>query len=242
MAEPAWSRVRGVLFDKDGTLFDYHRTWGPVNRAAALEAAGGDAALAERLLVIGGVDPASGRAAGGSLLAAGHTGEIAEAWAAEMGLDDGRREALVWRLDAVFLGHGPGHAVPVTELAPLFRRLRGAGLRLGVATSDGERAARAMLAGFVDPDALDFVAGYDSGHGGKPAPGMVHGFCAATGVSEDSVLVAGDNLHDLRMARAAGCGVVVGVLTGTGGREELAAEADIILDDVAALPARLGIR
>ncbi|MDZ7811064.1 MAG: hypothetical protein U5L11_14590 [Arhodomonas sp.] len=53
-----------------------------MNRAAALEAAGGDAALAERLLVIGGVDPASGRAAGGSLLAAGHTGEIAEAWAA----------------------------------------------------------------------------------------------------------------------------------------------------------------
>ena len=27
--------IRAVLFDKDGTLLDYHRTWGPINLAAA---------------------------------------------------------------------------------------------------------------------------------------------------------------------------------------------------------------
>ena len=64
--------IRGVLFDKDGTLFDFQRTWVPVNRTAALAVADDDPELAERLLARGGQDE-SGRVAGGSLLAAGHT-------------------------------------------------------------------------------------------------------------------------------------------------------------------------
>jgi phosphoglycolate phosphatase-like HAD superfamily hydrolase len=35
-----------VLFDKDGTLLDYRRTWEPINREAATLAAGGDPVLA----------------------------------------------------------------------------------------------------------------------------------------------------------------------------------------------------
>lgn len=228
--------IRGVLFDKDGTLFDYHRTWRPVNEAAALEAAGGDAALADRLLTLAGHDPASGRVAAGSLLAAGHTGEIAEAWARSLGLGVPERAALVARLDRVFARLGPVHATPVTELEALFAALRSHGLRLGVATSDGERATRAMLAGFVTPGVLSFVAGYDSGHGGKPEPGMVYGFCAATGLVPAAVAVVGDNLHDIRMARAAGCGLAIGVLSGTGSRAGLAAEADVVLETIEALP------
>jgi phosphoglycolate phosphatase len=34
-------RIQGVLFDKDGTLFDFHETWRPVMIKAALQAAGG---------------------------------------------------------------------------------------------------------------------------------------------------------------------------------------------------------
>ena len=28
--------IRGILFDKDGTIIDYWRTWVPINREAAL--------------------------------------------------------------------------------------------------------------------------------------------------------------------------------------------------------------
>lgn len=235
----SWQRIRGVLFDKDGTLFHYHETWSPVNRAAALSAAEGDADVAARLLELGGVDPVSGRAAQGSLLAAGHTGEIAAAWADELGLSVAARQALVGRLDEVFARLGPLKAVPVMNLPVLFGRLRWAGLKIGVATSDGEPATRAMLSRFVDLAAVDFVAGYDSGHGVKPGPGMVQAFCTATGLAPGQVVMVGDNLHDLRMGRAAGCGLAIGVLTGTGGRPELGAEADEVLDDVAVLLRRL---
>ncbi len=33
-------KIRGVLFDKDGTLLDYWKTWVPINRTIAMFAAG----------------------------------------------------------------------------------------------------------------------------------------------------------------------------------------------------------
>lgn len=229
--------VRGVLFDKDGTLLDYAATWLPINRAAALAAAEGDPALGERLLVAGGYDPARGRVAANTVLAAGTTLEIATAWLGHLPGRDLRQ--LVELIDRVFAEQGAATAVPVTELAPLFARLKARGLRLGIATSDSEQGIRATLGAFGVLDLLDFVAGYDSGHGAKPQPDMVHAFCAATGLPARAVAVVGDNLHDLEMGRRAGAGLVVAVLTGTGERAELAALADHVLDSVAGLEALL---
>lgn len=228
--------ARGIVFDKDGTLLDYAATWGPVNRMAAERAAGGPGPLADALLEAGGWDPAAGRFRHGSPLAAGHAGEIAALWLEVLA---GRgpfaeHAALTRAIDRVFLEGGLAHAVPVTDLAALFAGLRRRGLALGLATSDSEAAARATAERFGLVSHLAFVAGYDSGHGVKPGPGMVQGFCAATGLPPASVMVVGDNSHDLEMGRAAGAGRVIGVLTGTGTRASLAA-ADAIADSIADL-------
>lgn len=229
--------IKGVLFDKDGTLLDFHATWQPVLREAALAAAGGDGPRSDLLLALGGYDEALSRVRAGSLLAAGNTAEIAAAWAAQLpGCDP---EALIVLLDDIFEQGGARHATPLAELAPLFARLKLRGLALGVATSDSLRGARASLARFDILEMIDFLAGYDSGHGVKPGPGMVEGFCAAAGLTAAQVAVLGDNLHDLEMGRAAGAGLVVGVLSGTGARQELEAEADHLLDSVAGIEALL---
>ena len=72
--------IRGILFDKDGTLLDYHKTWMPVNRAVASRVAGGDPVLTETLLTSGGYDPVRDRMVSGTLLAAGNNFQIAEHW------------------------------------------------------------------------------------------------------------------------------------------------------------------
>lgn len=229
--------IRGILFDKDGTLFDYYRTWVPVNRASALAAAEGDAVLAGRLLLLGGHDPVTDRIAPGSLLAAGITDEIAALWAPELPAASPWREvtALIELLDGIFEEQGATHAAPVTDLAALFGRLKARSLSLGIATNDGEAAAAATIARFGLAGHLDFLAGYDSGHGHKPGPGMVHAFCAATALSPATVCVVGDNLHDLEMGRGAGAGLLVGVLTGSSPAEVLEPHADLVLDSIEAL-------
>ncbi len=228
-------RIKGIVFDKDGTLIDYHLTWSPINEAAAAMAAGDNPELSDYLLDLGGRDPRTGRVRGGSLLAAADTREIAEAWAEAGAMHD--VDSLERHIDRIFEA-GAEHAVPVTATAELFGRLRSRGLALGVATSDSEAGARATLRRLgVDVTTDLFVAGYDSGHGRKPSPGMVDAFRAANGLTAGSVVMVGDNLHDIRMGRAAGCGLCVGVLTGTGGRDELAAEADHVLASIVELEA-----
>lgn len=227
--------IAGIVFDKDGTLTDYAASWGPLNRAAAEVAARGDADLARLLLAAGG-DVGTGQAIGGSLLAAASTREIAEGWVAAGAPFDA--DTLEREIDAVYTA-GAVRAVPVTDVDGLFRRLRARGLRIGITTSDSEGGAYATLTALgVNGDV--FVAGYDSGYGRKPGPGMVRAFCDWAGIAPGRVVVVGDNLHDIRMGRSAGCAWCVGVLTGTGTRTELAAEADCVLDNIAELESRLG--
>ncbi len=228
---------RGVLFDKDGTLLDYYATWMPVNWRVARLAADGDPALAERLLMAGGYDPRSGRIAPGSPLAAGNTREIAVLFAAH--LPDRRLDDLIEQIDAVFVEAGHQGAVAVPGLAQTLMRLRARGLALGVATSDSEAGAYGSLAPFGILELMDFVCGYDSGHGEKPGPGPVEGFCRVAGLAAGEVVVVGDNCHDMEMALAAGAGLKVGVLTGTSERRDLAPHADHVLASIADLEALL---
>ena len=136
--------IRGILFDKDGTLLDYVATWMPLNHEAALAAAEGDRALANLLLEAGGYDAASGRVRAGSPLAASTNRQIAACWAALIPGSD--LEALVGLVERVYTEGGRHSATPVAELAPLLARLKARGLSLGVATSDSEAGAQATLA------------------------------------------------------------------------------------------------
>ncbi|MGO1120796.1 HAD family hydrolase [Rhodovibrionaceae bacterium A322] len=222
--------IKGILFDKDGTLFDYQATWSPVNRKAAIAAASGNVAVSERLLAIGGHNPETDEVQAGSLLAAGNTSEIAMLWAAE--LPHRRVGELVELLDRVFQNEGIVSAVPVTDLEAFFTRLRSLDLRLGIATNDSQVAAELTVERFDLRQLLDFIAGYDSGYGVKPGPGMVEAFCRTTSLNPAEVMVVGDNTHDMQMGEAAGAGKLVGVLTGTSSRGVLSAHANHVLNSI----------
>ncbi len=227
-------RVKGLLFDKDGTLTDFHATWMPAYNAAAalVEEWAQRPELADTLLSISGLDPLTGRCAPSSPLACGTTAEIAAIWSQAAGVELGK---VAQGLERMFEEYAAARAVPVTDLPRLFGRLKARKLVLGLATMDSETLAHATLERLELQGFMSFVCGYDSGYGEKPGRGMVDAFCASTGLSASDVGVVGDTPHDLNMARAAGAGLVIGVLSGASPRESLVELADHVLTDIAEL-------
>ncbi|MBL0370599.1 HAD family hydrolase [Rhizobium sp. KVB221] len=233
------TKIAAILFDKDGTLLDFDRTWEPVNRRASLFAAGGDPALADHIMRTCGMDPETGKTEGGSLFAAAAPSEIVAAMV-EAGAPFSIEELTV-AINRMFV-EGAAHAVAVTDLEALFARLKGRGLRLGIASSDNEASIRRMAENMGIMPYIDYIAGYDSGHGVKPEPGMIDGFAAGHGLDHAEIAMVGDNTHDLHMARNARAGLAVGVLTGTSDRAMLSPHADHVLasiDDLEGLLDRL---
>jgi len=225
--------IRGILFDKDGTLLDFFKTWIPAYRAAVEVAADivGDPAMADRMLRATGFDPESGIFDPESLLAGGTTAQICVAWADEAGIVE--RDHFARTVHEAMDDYAARYPVPIAEgLDALFERLVGKGYALGVATMDSEVVARVTAETLGLSRWLSFLAGYNSGHGQKPEPGMVLGFCAAAGLAPAEVLVIGDTDRDMNMARAAGAGLAVGVLTGATPRAGLTPLADRVIASV----------
>ena len=226
--------VRGILFDKDGTLTDFHATWVPTYQAAArvIEEVIGDATLGGKLMAAGGYDEAYGRCEPSSVLACGSTAEIAAMWAEISHAD---QSMILDVLGRTFADHAADRAVPAADLNKVFSELEARGLMLGIATMDSEALAHQLLANFGLSHFFSFVCGYDSGFGEKPTPGMVFAFCESSSLQPDEVAVVGDTPHDMNMARSAGVALSVGVLSGASGRESLASLADVIVNDIGSL-------
>ena len=227
---PAAGPVTGIVFDKDGTLFEFAATWEAWAQSLLLYLAQGDRVRAAAIGGHIGFDFATRSFARNSIAIAGTPDEIADALIRHC--PEHNHAGLLALINDEAMTAPQTEAVP---LAPFLTALRARGLKLGVATNDADAPARAHLhaAGVVDH--LDFIAGFDSGHGGKPSPGQLLAFCAATGCDPAGVIMVGDSTHDLRAGRAAGMRTVA-VLTGPAPAGVLAPLADAVLPDIGHLP------
>ena len=216
--------IEAILFDKDGTLFDFQATWSGF-AAEAIHAFPGVAP--ERVAAALGFDMEAGRFRPDAAFVSGTAEQTATRLSHETGVP---MPEIRDRFDAI--GRDT-RQVPVagveralTELAPR---------PLGIATNDAEASARAHLERHGIAHHFGFVAGYDTGHGAKPGPGQLLEFARRTGVTPERIAMVGDSTHDLDAARAAGM-VAVAVLTGTAVEAILAPRADVVLPDVTHLP------
>jgi phosphoglycolate phosphatase len=222
--------IRGIIFDKDGTLFDFQATWGAWAEDILADLFGSAAAERGRAL---GFHIEGRRFEQDSPIIAETTTRVAEMMLPHLpGWEMG---ALISHMKAKAAVTPLVHAVP---LRPLLEMLHGQGLVLAVATNDDESSARRHLERAGVGDLFDMILGYDSGHGGKPAPGQILAFLARTGFAPDEVAMVGDSLHDLHAGRAAGVRTVA-VLTGPAKADVLARDSDVVLPDIGHLPAWL---
>ena len=220
--------IDGLIFDKDGTLFDFRASWGAVG-AALIDQLSPYAAPGRSVQQLLGFDPASRHFQPDSPMIAMTTHEIAAMLAENMtGISLAEVTQLMDRLAV------ETNMVPAVALRPVLAELRARGLKLGLATNDTEIPARAHLERAGVLDLFDFVAGCDSGYGGKPAPGQLLAFVAKLGLTPGRVIMVGDSVHDLDAGRAAGMHAVA-VLTGIALRADLEPHADVVLEDIGQL-------
>jgi len=222
--------VKGLLFDKDGTLFDFTRTWGGWAAGYLTQLANGDRQRAIEIANAVGFDFSDNSFKPDSIIIANTTAEIAEELARivegqepQRIYDDMNRAAAEIR---------PVEAVP---LKPLLNRFRADGRMLGVATNDTEEPTFANLESLGITELFDSILASDSGHIAKPAPDMLLAFATIVGLDPKQIIMVGDSAHDLLAGRAAGMGCV-GVLTGVAEADELAPLADVVLPNIGHLP------
>ncbi len=229
--------IRAVIFDKDGVLVDFQRTWTPALRAAAVELSGGDEALALELLRRAGFDAATGRFLPGSVWAAGTNEELVDIWA--QGRTRKERAALVDWMNRHCAAVEPVPLLPVERMRAALEGLKRQGMALALVSNDAEASVRGTVRHFGLEGMFDFLCGFDSVARPKPAADPVFAFSRFCGVPPEAMAVVGDNGHDGQMARAAGCAVFMGVLSGTSGKADLAPFGARIVPDMEAACALL---
>lgn len=223
--------IKGLLFDKDGTLIDFQKTWIPINRDMTLEAARGDEALAKELLIAGGQDPVTNTFIPGALLGGAGVEAIAECFARV--LNDRAPPNLTGLVARHFKEGGAKYAALIDGAVEAVKSLKARDYRIGIATNDTEDGLSASLgrhSGFLELFECHFCC--DSGFGAKPEPGMGLAFAAQTGLAPGQCAIIGDTLHDLEMGQRAGFGLLVGVLTGATSGSDLARLAHKVLPSV----------
>ena len=222
-------KTKGILFDKDGTLFDFSGSWAPWYADLLLTLAKTRQG-ADQLAQTVHFDMETGRFGGESVLIHGTLEEFLD-----------RIMPLIpnWQRHDLknFVLSESQHVpqVPVLPLAPLLDGFLEAEFLLGIATNDNEAPTLAQLSNAGILDRFSFVAGSDSGFGAKPGIGMQQGFCKASGLDPANVLMIGDSAHDMISGRNAGMQTIA-VLTGVASRADLEPLADVVLNDIGELP------
>ena len=179
-----------------------------------------------------GFDPSSGRVApGGSLATATMAGieetvaRVLRRWCPSIAAARRATEAAWLVPDPVAL------ARPLADLASVFDSLRAGGCRIAVVTTDDRAPTDATLRALGVRDRVEAMVCGDDGFQQKPAPDPVFAVCHAFRTEPGRVAVVGDTPADLAMARAADAGLVIGVRSGLGSDDDLAA-ADAVIDSV----------
>ncbi len=235
-------KIRGILFDKDGTLLDFKAMWLPVmgELAAGLIAEYGlSAPCGEALLASIGVFQRE--IDGRGLFATGTGEQVGEALydcLLELGIKAGVREEFAQQvtLNVNALAEKYRERIfPIGNLAETIGELKNRGFYLGISTSDTKRSTLLCLERLGVLEYFDFLGTDDGVRQHKPHGDLLHAFCQEFSLQPDEVAIVGDTQVDLQFAKNNGAGLAVGVLSGLGTWEALAPLADLVLPDVNAL-------
>ncbi len=207
--------IKGILFDKDGTLLDIEKTWVPVAKRVCQtlvnEFAPG--VNPERLLEAIGIVRDEVLPTGS--MAKGTNADIAHDLALalrEAGVVVEQQRFALMSEECFTKFSSDVSIVPaIKQLPGLIDRLKNRGLCIGLATSDNVISARHCLDQLDILPYFDFIGADDGDMLPKPDIQMMNIFCERCALIPEEVVMVGDTMVDIAFGRESGAGLVIGI-------------------------------
>ena len=232
--------ANALVLDKDGTLIDFQKLWGSRMVSAAesmVSACQGNDDLRDHIFRTVGYSPERDQALGCGPLATAPIIQLETVAAtvlhqAGIPWDDAVALAAEHLTNKMTMPPAADEISPRADLAPLLQVLRDAGIRLAVATTDNRLPAEKCLEALgIEKLIEQLLCGDDRAAPRKPDPAVLLRIAETFGTSVNQVIMVGDTVSDLKMAKAAGA-MAVAITGGAGGRSELEQQADIMIDSL----------
>lgn len=230
-------KIKGIIFDKDGTLIDFDSFWVSVSREAVmrvLKRIGADESLAEEILenfgVKNGVTDVNGVLCCGTYQ---QMGDIVFQVLTSHGYAQGREE-IVKLTVLEYVACAPLGIVRPTcdKLSDTVKALKDMGLRLAVVTTDTREITELCLSSLGIKELFDDIFCDDGIHPNKPNPYYAIEFGKKYSIPTEYMAMVGDTLTDMRFAKNSGM-YAFGVGKSSEHRQKLSALADKTVSSVA---------
>ncbi len=223
--------IKGIAFDKDGTLLDNESFWMPVaeNAVRLLIAKHKlDADCAEEMLsCVGAYDGIEGA------LWCGTYSDIARCFNQVLNeLGQTKKITREETADAFVQSIGCGRLVPVCEnIKEVFAELKSRNIRVVLITSDNKKMAEMCLKELGILEFFDRVYADDGINPSKPEPYHMNVFLKDFSLKPCEVLMVGDTLTDMEFAKNSGV-KAVGVAKTEKDRNILKTMTDTVVNDI----------
>ncbi len=222
--------IKGLIFDKDGTLFDFQSSWGPWFYDLLKELTEGQGERLFRSAELCKFNLSSKTFFPNSPFVSGSTDELISVIRPFTNKYPGEELSSFILKKSLTVKQ-----LPVTNLVYLFQILKDKGFKMGLATNDYVTPAIIQLKTSNIAQMFEFIAGCDSGFGSKPEAGQLFAFAKKLNLLPEEVIMIGDSKVDMIAGKLAGMKTVA-VLTGVALETDLEQFADAVLKNISELP------
>lgn len=226
--------IKGIIFDKDGTLFKFDEFWIPVAKKAAEYIASKvnapEETVSEMLTEIGIDKGISG------VLCWGTYSQIAEAFSRILKRYDIDCENIKDITSEAFHNClGFGKIVPACEnIEDVFSNLKNNGMRIFLATADDEYLTDICLQKLGIKKYFDEIFADDGIHRCKPDPYYINKIVDRYNIERDELVMVGDTMTDINFARN-GEIMAVGVASNKLDKSIIKKGAAVVISDISQL-------
>tara|TARA_B100000287_G_scaffold248101_1_gene233200 strand:+ start:325 stop:1023 length:699 start_codon:yes stop_codon:yes gene_type:complete len=217
-------KIKGIIFDKDGTLFDIQRSWSEWAKVFVTKFSNEHNLDTPKLAKSIKFDLDSDKFLRESIFVHGSVDEVIDS-IFQMFPQVTKKKIH----EGLFEGSGNAKQVPLTNLHRLFNNLET--ITFGLVTNDSETNAINHLEQHDLTQYFDMIIGYDSGYGAKPESGQLEAFLTKTNLLSQEVLMIGDSTYDLVAANKINM-PCLGVLSGTATKTDLSAHTPFLIDSI----------